>query len=200
MYGKLGTTLNWINEDAIASSTRYSLNVGDFSSVSFQVDYADNNPSAIIAQAEAFNAGANTITTQAHGLPLGLKVQLTTDGVLPTGLTTAKDYFVIVVDEDTIQLGDTLALAVAGTAVDFDDEGSGAHTITATVSSANTLKLQKSNDGVSWTDISGATVTIATTAGSTMFDVSALPFNHISALYTPTAGSISLQVHLATRS
>lgn len=56
-------------------------------------------------------------------------VQLTTTDTLPTGLSLLTDYYVIVVNSGTIKLATSFALALAGTAVEFDDAGTGTHTI-----------------------------------------------------------------------
>ena len=77
----------------------------------------------------------------------GDRVQGTTTGTLPTGLSLATNYFVIVYQEQLVAAGDdligeaqsahpvmiqlatTYALALAGTAIDITGAGSGTHTI-----------------------------------------------------------------------
>lgn len=62
----------------------------------------------------------------------GDRVQLTTTGTLPTGLTTATDYYVIPYQRRTtlrIKLATSQANALAGTAIDITGAGSGVHTI-----------------------------------------------------------------------
>lgn len=56
-------------------------------------------------------------------------VQVTTSGTLPTGLTIDTDYWVIVNDEDTIELAATKADADAGTPVDITVDGTGTSTL-----------------------------------------------------------------------
>lgn len=63
----------------------------------------------------------------------GDRVQLTTTGVLPAGLSLATNYYVIPFQRKTtlrIRLASTLANALSATAVDFTDSGTGMHTIT----------------------------------------------------------------------
>lgn len=57
------------------------------------------------------------------------RVQLTTTVTLPAGLALATDYYVIKVTDLTIKLATSYANAVAGTAIDITDAGTGTHTI-----------------------------------------------------------------------
>jgi hypothetical protein len=72
---------------------------------------------------------ANEITVTGHGLNTGDgPFQLTTSGTLPTGLALATNYWVVVVDANTLQLSTTLANAIAGTVVTITaSTGSGTH-------------------------------------------------------------------------
>lgn len=105
------------------------------------------------------NITDDEITIPSHGLTEGLKGQLTSTGTLPAGVTTATDYFVIVVDANTIQLAASLVLAQAGTAIDLTNEGSNGavNTFTATSIAGGSIKLQQSNDGSNWADLGSAT-------------------------------------------
>lgn len=117
-------------------------------------------------------AGANTevdtatdsVTIPTHGLTTGLKGQLTTTGTLPAGLNLATDYFIIVVDANTVQFASSLANALAGTEIDITDTGADAsvNTFTSTSIAGATVKLQKSNDDLNssptnWSDEGSAT-------------------------------------------
>lgn len=103
------------------------------------------------------NTTTNAITIPSHGLTTGMLGRLTTTGTLPAGLSLATDYFVIVVDANTIKLATTLANAQAGTAVDITDQGSNGavNTLTFTTMSG-TVVMQKSNDNVNWLSIGSA--------------------------------------------
>ena len=56
-------------------------------------------------------------------------VRLTTTTTLPAGLSLATDYFVIKVTDLTCKLATSYANAVAGTAINITDAGTGTHTI-----------------------------------------------------------------------
>lgn len=80
------------------------------------------------------DAGTDIITwTSTANIPsnilLGTKVRLTTTTTLPAGLALATDYFVIPVTTSTCKLATTYANAVAGTAIDITDAGTGTHTM-----------------------------------------------------------------------
>jgi autotransporter-associated beta strand protein len=78
------------------------------------------------------NTGTDRITATSHGLETGDRVYLTTTGTLPTGLSTATEYFVLNVDANTFELATTLANAIAGTQVDITAAaGGGTHTVEA---------------------------------------------------------------------
>lgn len=57
------------------------------------------------------------------------RCQLTSTGTLPAGLSLATDYYVIKVTDLTCKLATSYANAVAGTAIDITDAGTGTHTI-----------------------------------------------------------------------
>lgn len=57
------------------------------------------------------------------------RVRLTTTTTLPGGLATATDYYVIKVTDLTCKLATSYANAVAGTAINITDAGTGTHTI-----------------------------------------------------------------------
>lgn len=57
------------------------------------------------------------------------RVQVSTTTTLPAGLAAATDYYVIKVTDTTIKLATSYANAVAGTAINITDAGTGTHTI-----------------------------------------------------------------------
>jgi hypothetical protein len=69
-----------------------------------------------------------------HGLATGDgPFQVVNDGgALPAGLSADTNYWAIVLDDDEIELATTLANALAGTAVDITDAGTGTHTMVDT--------------------------------------------------------------------
>lgn len=58
------------------------------------------------------------------------KVQFTTTGTLPTGLSLATDYWLVRQSATTAKVATTYANALAGTEVAFTDAGTGTHTLT----------------------------------------------------------------------
>lgn len=109
----------------------------------------------------------NTITEAGHGYKTGLKGQLTTDGVLPTGLSAATDYFVIGVDVDTYKLATSLVNAQAGTAINITAAaGGGTHTFTPTALADGTIKIECSDDPDhdDVTDVASSSQSVTTTA------------------------------------
>jgi hypothetical protein len=79
----------------------------------------------------AVDATANTLTITAHGIPAnhGAVRLSNAGGALPGGLAIDTDYWVIVVDANTVKLATSAANAIAGTAIDLTSVGTGAHTL-----------------------------------------------------------------------
>lgn len=76
------------------------------------------------------DAGTDICTHAFYNLMAYTRVQLTTSGTLPAGLTTATDYYVIKVTDTTCKFATSYANAVAGTAINITDAGTGTHNIT----------------------------------------------------------------------
>lgn len=72
-------------------------------------------------------------------------------GALPTGLSTGTDYYVIVVDQDTIQLSATRG----GSAVTFSDDGTGTHTVGVGVDDFEHYSRSNSEIGLAYRTDSG---------------------------------------------
>ena len=90
-----------------------------------------------LGQSDTFTADASTDVctwTSTANIPsnvlTGTRVQLTTTTTLPAGLATATNYYVIKVSDTTFKLATTYANAVAGTAINITDAGTGTHTVT----------------------------------------------------------------------
>lgn len=75
----------------------------------------------IITMASTTNRPSNILT--------GTRVQLTTTTTLPAGLALATNYYVIKVSDSTFKLATSYANAVAGTAINITDAGTGTHTM-----------------------------------------------------------------------
>lgn len=104
---------------------------------------AQNTTNTLVAFSN-FTADASTdILTHSNINLLNLStVQVSTTTTLPAGLSAATNYFVIKVTDTTCKLATSYANAVAGTAINITDAGTGTHTI-------NTLLPRYTNgDGV----------------------------------------------------
>lgn len=180
-----------------ASIQSVVLDGSTFDEGSVQLVYADATKGA-----QTFvRATGNSLTITGHGLVTGEVGQCTTTTSLPTGLSTSTNYYVIVIDANTIQLASSLANAVAGTAVALSSNGTGTQTFTPTTlaTTGAVAKLQTSNDGTNWNDVTSATVTI-TAAGTTYWELCVqatgrkLTASQYRVLFTPTTGAVKLSV------
>lgn len=75
------------------------------------------------------DAGTDVCTHSNINLMPYTRVQVSTTTTLPAGLAAATDYYVIKVTDTTIKLATSYANAVAGTAINITDAGTGTHTI-----------------------------------------------------------------------
>lgn len=133
----------------------------------------------------------DTATITAHGYFTGLKGQATSTATLPAGITTSTNYFIIVVDADTVAFASSLANALLGTKIDLTNIGTAGatHTFTPTSLAGATVTLQKSNDGVNYDAVAAATSISAT--ANVWFEVAAPAYRWLRLSYTLTAGSMS---------
>lgn len=90
-----------------------------------------------LGQSDTFTADAGTdlitFTSTANfpsNLLTGTRMRLTTTTTLPGGLATATDYYYIRVTDSTGRLASSYANAIAGTAINITDAGTGTHTAT----------------------------------------------------------------------
>jgi hypothetical protein len=75
------------------------------------------------------DTGADTVSHTFYALLTGTRVQLTTTTTLPAGLSTSTDYYVIKVSDTSCSFATSYANAIAGTAINITDAGTGTHTI-----------------------------------------------------------------------
>jgi len=142
----------------------------------------------------------NLVKITAHGWGTGRKVALTNPGTIPPGLA-ATNYWVIVLDDDHIQLAATLADAIAETPVPVDITGIGVGTTTLTPAAlaAASVKLQESNTDIEadFVDIASMTTAITVT-GKSIFkpDTSAA---YIRLVFTITDGQIEFVSKLCAK-
>lgn len=164
-----------------------------------------SNASVLVILAETNLAGGtdgevnvddSELSIPSHGFPSGFKIRLTTTGTLPAPLLTATDYFVIVIDDDTIQLASSLVNALAETNIELEDAGSddAVHTATGVALAGATITFQKSNDGTNWINIQSATS--ITVDGSVMLNQPNVSYRYFKAVKALTAGVVDLQAHI----
>lgn len=87
-----------------------------------------------LGYADTFTADASTdictytsTTNYPSNVLTGTRLRLTTTTTLPAGLATATDYYYIRVSDSTFKLATTYANAIAGTAINITDAGTGTH-------------------------------------------------------------------------
>lgn len=161
-------------------------NIYDFKSVMLQAVVDVNTPAA-----GTFTCAVTDICTDvAHGFTAGLKGQGTTTTTLPAGLSLATDYYVIPLTVDTYSLATSYANAIAGTAIDITDVGTGTHTFTPTSIAGGTISLEGSINGTSFVDITSSSSNV--TADASFYwniDDTFYPFVRIK--YVNTAGTFT---------
>ncbi len=184
---------NYNLENMITATDSAIIDLNGADKYSVQCNYDDITPAAdtfISADDTIIDIEADTVKITAHPFVTGLKGRLTTTGTLPAGVTTGTDYFIIVIDEDTIQFASSLADALAGTAIDLTDLGAtGTNTFTPTAIAGATVVLNKSNDGINF--INTASPTSITADGKSMFEVANVSYRYVKISYAITAGMLS---------
>ncbi len=79
---------------------------------------------------ESVDAGTNQLTLTSHNYQTGTgPVTLSTSGTLPAPLSPASNYYLIRDSANLVRVATSLANALAGTAVNITDAGTGTHTI-----------------------------------------------------------------------
>lgn len=117
------------------------------------------------------NDDDDEITIVDHGYEDGDSVVLNVvTGTAPTGLSDDTEYFVIVIDENTIQLASSYANAIAGTelAIAGAAAGGGEFDLAATAI-AGDLDMLASNDGITWTVLTTPSAVEISAAGTTLW-------------------------------
>jgi hypothetical protein len=182
-----------------AQEFAYSTNSSSVSTEGFAGYAITAEITARAATAKAFVDGDVTVATNvvseaSHGYTTGRKGQLTTTGVLPTGLATSTDYYMISVNSNFYQLASSLANAIAGTPVNITAAaGGGTHTFTPTALGSTTVKLQASEDDDIFIDISGASETI-TASSNVLWNVNAPFYEYMRIVATITDGAGQLLI------
>ena len=152
------------------------------------------NGTIVAGVAGKISVGNDTISVTSHGLLTGTKLQVTTTGSRPGGISGGTDYFVVVVDANTFKLSDTLAHAQAGTnIIDITSIGSGTQTFTPTSLAGATGQLQGSFDGTNWYN-DGSSQNITSTGVQTYVANSGNTpvYKYYQVTFTITAGQLTV--------
>jgi len=137
----------------------------------------------------ASSLAANAVTITAHGYKTGVVGQLTTAGALPTGLATSTNYYIIVVDANTVKFASSLANALAGTAITISG-GTGNSTFTPTAASV-TVQGQWSIDGVVFVN-DGTAFSIVTSPVVFGVKQDRPPYRYYRLAFALTAGTLTV--------
>lgn len=157
---------------------------------------SDATPGAASFVAANVSPAADTITVTAHGFVTGLKVALSGTN-LPGGLS-ATNYWIIVVDANTVKLATSLANARAGTQVDITSQGTTADAaLTPAALGSSTVDAKVSFDGVNAIAFASAkTITISGT-GKQYLDLGSVNYPYIAVVFTaPVAGALTLDAYI----
>ncbi len=192
-----------LNLTQTSISTTQAIKITEADSIAYQLHYTDATPGVktfVAANVKTnVQSPASSVTITAHGYNTGLKVALTGTN-LPTGLS-ATSYWIIVNSVDSISFATSLALAVAGTKVAITAAGTTADaTLTPAllVTTGFVAKLQQSNDGVTFFDVTSMTVTITAT-GDTLWLILNPPTVWHRVVITPSTGALNIWVQPAVR-
>ncbi len=138
----------------------------------------------------AVSAGADIIILTAHGYKSGLGGLFTTTTTLPAGLDNTTTFYLNANDANTVSVHATRAAALAGTSpVNITNAGTGTHSFKPAALAGVDVHLEKSIDGVTWTDIAGSTLAAA---GTDVQSYTGIAYNYVRFESTLTAGQMSV--------
>lgn len=134
----------------------------------------------------------NIVTAASHGFYTGLVCQVTTSGALPSPLVVSTDYYVYRINANTFKLATSLANCLAGTFIDFLDQGSPANTITPVAMGDVSTELQGSFDGSNWFTIPNTDQTVTEDTVLTTVELDYLRYPLYALYVTVTTGMINI--------
>lgn len=141
------------------------------------------------------NASTDVITSVAHGFVDGVRIQVSSTGTLPGGLSASTDYWVNKLSDDTFELCASYADVGTGTQVNLTNQGAESATITFTSfgSTATEIDAAIAADGDSNTTLSTA---VTGTGGNAqnLFAVAPLTGN-VASIIDTTADTITIASH-----
>jgi hypothetical protein len=135
-YKSLANLSAWTSAATTAPCVAVLLDIIGFYYVSSVTTTTAQATTNTLGYGDTFTADAGTdiitMTTVANrpsNILTGTRVRLTTTTTLPAGLSTGTDYYVIKVTDSTFKLASSYANAIAGTAINITDAGTGTHTM-----------------------------------------------------------------------
>lgn len=154
-----------------------------------------NTPQAAVSASgsQVTNSGGDILFTNStqNNFALGLAVQFTTETTLPSGITAATSYYVIPVTSSTYKVATTLANALAGTAVDYTNTGTGNQTATP-VAISGSFYLEGSNDNeTTWAVVPNTSQTLSAD-GSFVCEVDYIRYSSYRSVVTLTSGQLQV--------
>jgi hypothetical protein len=185
-----------VTESVTTTTATYTVQQADRMSIQCNATDATPGAQSFVAAAVKTNvqSPASSIALPAHGFVTGLKVALSGTN-LPTGLS-ATNYWVIVLDADTISLADSLVHAVAGTKISITGAGTTADAaLTPASLGSSTVTVKASLDGVSYFAYATPKTVTITTTGNQFLDCGQLTVPYIQIQWTaPVTGALTLAV------
>jgi len=180
---------------AALSGNSSPVTTSDVDTIDLTVAIADVTPADFTATAAGIDVTENTFTKTAHGLTTGLKITaITSDGALPTGVSGATVYYVISSDANHFKIATSQANALAGTAVDITNAGSGTDSFDVAATLAGSVKLQKNvaaiGSAADWVDISGSSTNFSA-AGNLNWELHSVGFGDLRYVVTVTSGAVT---------
>lgn len=140
--------------------------------------------------AASIDITTDSFTSTNHGFRNGLKVQVSTSGSLPTGLSALTNYYLIVVDDDIFKFASSADNASAGTAINLTGLGVGSQTVTPATLDV-VVKAMASNDGFLFVDIPGVTASLTGSGNFLLSDIDTL-YEHFKIVFQVNAGEITV--------
>jgi len=135
-YKSLANLSAWTSAATTAPCVAVLVDIIGFYRVTAVTTITAQGTTNTLGYGDTFTADASTDTltyTSTTNIPsnilTGTRVQLTTTTTLPGGLALATNYYVIKVTDGTCKLATSYANAIAGTAINITDAGTGTHTI-----------------------------------------------------------------------
>ena len=185
---------NKFNDETITGLYTFSQNpvglnpgaISDASTTSIGINRISTSPNVTIGTVTVTIATPAVLTFTAHGLTLSDRIQLTTTGVLPTGLTASTTYYVIStgLTVNTFQI----SVTQGGTAINTTGTQSGVHTlikVTPVAVATTDYRIGSNSFGVDSGTANAHVVTLPLTSPTAY--VSGQPFSYLVNVTNTTA-------------